>query len=114
GGTGGDPGGGTPGGGTPGGGTPGGGTPGGGTPGGDLPQLPNGDPTVGGNLPSGIPVLGGTPSLGTPAKKAGKCSKLKGAKRAKCIKKACGRYKGRTRKAKLKYASCVKAVTRKP
>jgi uncharacterized repeat protein (TIGR01451 family) len=29
------------------------------------------------------------------------------------IKKACGRYKGRTRKAKLKYTSCVKAVTRK-
>ena len=132
---GGDPGGGDPGGGDPGGGDPGGGDPGGGDPGsgdpgsgdpgsgdpgsgdpgngGNLPELPNGNPTVGGNLPGGVPVTGGTPSPGTPARKPGKCAKLKGKKRAKCVKKACARYNGRTRKAKLKYKSCVKAVTRK-
>ena len=72
---------------------------------------PNGDPTgVGGNLPPGIPIVGGT---GGSPKKAGKCSTLKGKKRAKCVKKACGRYRGRSRKAKLKYRACVKVVTRK-
>ena len=72
---------------------------------------PNGDPTgVGGNLPPGIPIVGS--SGGTP-KKAGKCSTLKGKKRAKCVKKACGRYRGRSRKAKLKYRACVKVVTRR-
>jgi Domain of unknown function DUF11 len=97
----------------PGGGDPGtgGGDPGTGGNTGDLPDLPNGDGTgVGPNLPPNTPVLGGTG--GTP-KKAGKCSKLKGKKRAKCVKKACGRYKGSTRKAKLKYRACVKVVTRK-
>ena len=74
-------------------------------------DLPNGDPTgVGGNLPPGTPILGGT---GGPKHKPGKCSALKGKKRARCVKRACGRYKGRSRKARLKYAACVKAVTRK-
>lgn len=74
-------------------------------------DLPNGDPTgVGGNLPPGTPILGGT---GGPKHKPGKCSALKGKKRAKCVKRACGRYKGRSKKARLKYAACVKAVTRK-
>lgn len=41
-------------------------------------------------------------------RKPGKCAKLKGKKRAACIKKACGKKKG----AKKKKA-CVKAVTRK-
>jgi hypothetical protein len=39
--------------------------------------------------------------------KAGKCSKLKGKKRAACVKKACGRKKGAKKKA------CVKSVTRR-
>ena len=47
----------------------------------------------------------GHPDRGRPGgtEKAGKCSTLKGKKRAKCVKKACGRYMGRSRKAKLKY-----------
>ena len=32
---------------------------------------------------------------------------------AKCVKRACGRYRGHSKRAKLKYAACVKAVTRK-
>jgi hypothetical protein len=68
-------------------------------------------------------VLGGTPSPGTPvAAKPGKCAKLKGRRRARCVKKACARYQVKSRRAKtrkarraykLKYRSCVKAVTRK-
>jgi uncharacterized repeat protein (TIGR01451 family) len=91
----------------------GGGDPGtgGGDPGAGAGDPPNGDPTgVGGNLPPGIPIVGGT---GSSPKKGGKCSTLKGKKRARCVKKACGRYQGRSRKAKLKYRACVKVVTRK-
>ena len=81
----------------------GGGDPG--TGGGGNPPI--GDPTgVGGNLPRGIPVVGS-------GKKAGKCSTLRGRKRARCVKKACGRYRGRSKRAKLKYRACVKVVTRK-
>jgi Domain of unknown function DUF11 len=90
----------------------GGGDPGtgGGDPGtGGLPDLPNGDPTgVGGNL-GGVPD---TPAVGG-AKKGGKCSTLGGRKRAKCVARACKRYRGRSKKAKLKYRACVKVVTRK-
>ncbi len=89
------------------GGDTGGGDTGGGT---QLPVLPNGEPTVGGNLPVNTPVLGGTPT-GNLAKKPGRCSKLSGKKRARCIKRACARYNGRTRKAKLKYRACVRSVT---
>jgi hypothetical protein len=89
----------------------GGGDPGTGSNTGDLPDLPNGDGTgVGPNLPPNTPVLGGT---GGPKTKPGKCSALKGKKRAKCVKRACGRYRGRSKKAKLKYAACAKVVTRK-
>jgi hypothetical protein len=78
---------------------------------GDLLDLPNGDPTgVGGNLPPDTPILGGTAG---PKKKAGKCSKLRGKKRARCVARACNRYKGRSKKARLKHAACVKAVTRR-
>jgi hypothetical protein len=47
--------------------------------------------------------------------KPGKCSKLKGKKRARCVKKACARFnRGRRTAAKRKqYAKCVRAVTRK-
>ena len=51
--------------------------------------------------------------MGSSGKKAGKCSALKGKKHAQCVKKACRRYMGRSRKAKLKYRACVKVVTRK-
>jgi hypothetical protein len=115
-----------PGGGDPGGdGDPGGGGdpgPGTGNTSDPLPELPNGNPTVGGNLPEGTPITGGTPTQGTPPRKPGKCSKLKGKKRAACVKKACARHQAKarratTRKARiaygLKYKSCVKAVTRK-
>ncbi len=85
-----------------------------GDPGPGRPQLPNGEPTVGGNLPPGLPVLGGNPSPTTPAaRKAGRCLKLRGKKRTRCIRKACARYDGRSRKARLKYRTCVKAVTRR-
>lgn len=84
-------------------------------PGPGLPELPNGEPTVGGNLPPSLPVLGGTPPPTTPAaRRPGRCAKFKvRRKRARCIRRACARYNGPTRKARLKYRSCRRAVTRR-
>jgi hypothetical protein len=123
---GGDPGGGDPGGdpgGNPGGGDPGGGAPGG-IPGGGTPGAGGGDPGAGGGDPGagggdpivGPPIVG--PSLpilgsGGPKARAGRCSTLRGKRRARCVKRACGRYLGRSKKARLKYRACVRAVTRK-
>jgi hypothetical protein len=52
-----------------------------------------------------------TTATSTPAKKKkpGKCTKLKGKKRAACVKKACKKYK----RKRAKYKSCTKAVTRR-
>ncbi len=44
--------------------------------------------------------------------KPGKCSKLKGKKRAACVKKSCAKLKKKKHGAK-RYKACVKKVTRK-
>lgn len=44
-----------------------------------------------------------------PTTKPGKCAKLKGKKRAACVRKACGKLK---KKSAKKYRACVKEVTR--
>lgn len=46
-----------------------------------------------------------------PARRHGKCSKLKGKKRAVCIKRRCGKLKRRKKKAR--YRACVRKVTRR-
>lgn len=112
---GGDTGGGT-GGGDTGGGDTGGGEAGGGTGGGDTGGTGTGDTAGGGTTTGGGDVGGPVGSVvptttSTPAReKAGKCSALKGKKRAACVKKACAKAKKQSRK---KYRVCVKRVTRK-
>jgi len=93
-----------------GGGDPGSGDPGSGDPGtGDPPPPPPPIAPIGARPLPTEPIVGGTP----PVKKAGRCARLKGTKRTKCIRKACARYNGRTNKARLRYRACVKAATRK-
>jgi hypothetical protein len=61
------------------------------------------------------PGGGGGSVVNTPPavkKKAGRCSKLKGKKRAACVRHACGKPK-KAKAARKRYRSCVKAVTRK-
>jgi hypothetical protein len=60
---------------------------------------------------------GGTPvtqtpqgGSGTPKSTAGKCAKLKGKKRATCVRRNCAKAK---KKSAKKYRACVKSVTRK-
>jgi PKD repeat protein len=56
---------------------------------------------------------GGVPPVSKPTtSKPGKCSKLKGRKRAACVKRSCGKLK-RRKAAAQRYRACVKAVTRK-
>jgi hypothetical protein len=67
---------------------------------------PDPGPASGGGDQPGVQV---PPPPAAPANdKPGKCSKLKGKKRAACVKKACGKLKGAKKKA------CVAKVTHKP
>jgi PKD repeat protein len=80
----------------------GGGTQTGGQTGGQLGGQPA---TTGGQ---GGVVAGGK----APVKKAGKCSTLRGKKRAACVKRSCAKLK-KKKDGRKRYKTCVKAVTRK-
>jgi len=62
------------------------------------------------SIAPGAPPRPGAPGSGAAgpgARPAGKCASKKGAKRSRCIRKACGKLKGKKKQA------CVKKVTRK-
>jgi hypothetical protein len=64
-----------------------------------------GSPAQGRTVPQ-TPQGGGS----TPHRSPGKCAKLKGKKRAACVKRNCAKAK---KKGKKKYSACVKSVTRR-